>query len=164
MKIIKCNHCGKKWYVEDFDIPEMQVCLFCGAALCKRKEISDLDSLDKVIYKAVTSLGDNAFAHPAQLSGYMMDIAPGFRKELRILSRAFNDEYFVLVKDAFSKDIQESDVILSKLRTLLVEDDGLSETWADLIYKSFSWQFATLMVLGSRIHFLQPLSITPLPR
>lgn len=134
---IECTHCGGRWYVDDADKMRMKCCLYCQNPLHQKKEITTLDALDKVIFKAVSSLGTDALSQPRQLAGYMMDIAPEFKKELRILTRALSDEYYTIVRDAFAKDITSAELLISKLRTLLIEDDGLSESWADILCNSY---------------------------
>ena len=84
MQKIVCNQCGGKWYVDNADITQMKCCLYCKKPLRQKKEITTLDTLDKVIFKAVSSLGMDALSQPHQLAGYMMDIAPEFKRELRI--------------------------------------------------------------------------------
>ncbi|MGM9773078.1 MAG: hypothetical protein ACI3YU_10620 [Segatella copri] len=137
MQKIVCNQCGGKWYVDNADITQMKCCLYCQKPLRQKKEITTLDTLDKVIFKAVSSLGMDALSQPRQLAGYMMDIAPEFKRELRILTRTLSDEYYTIVRDAFTKDIASAELLISKLRTLLIEDDGLSESWADVLCNSY---------------------------
>ena len=137
MQKIVCNQCGGKWYIDNADITQMRCCLYCQNPVRQKKEITTLDTLDKVIFKAVSSLGMDVLSQPRQLAGYMMDIAPEFKKELRILTRALSDEYYTIVRDAFSKDIASAELLISKLRTLLIEDDGLSESWADILCNSY---------------------------
>ena len=137
MQRIICNQCGGKWYIDNTDSSQMKCCLYCQKPLRQKKEITTLDTLDKVIFKAVSSLGMDVLSQPRQLAGYMMDIAPEFKKELRILTRALSDEYYTIVRDAFSKDIASAELLISKLRTLLIEDDGLSESWADILCNSY---------------------------
>lgn len=137
MQKIVCNNCGGKWYVDKDDSAKMKCCLYCQQPLRQKKEIITLDTLDKVIFKAVSSLGTDALSQPRQLAGYMMDIAPEFKKELRILTRALSDEYYAIVRDAFTKDLASAEFLISKLRTLLIEDDGLSEPWAEILCNSY---------------------------
>ena len=80
MQKIVCNQCGGKWYIDNTDNAHMNCCLYCQKNLRKKKEITTLDTLDKVIFKAVSSLGTDALSQPRQLAGYMMDIAPEFKK------------------------------------------------------------------------------------
>lgn len=137
MQKIVCNNCNGKWYIDKADIDNMQCCLYCQKPLRKKKELTNLDSLDKVIFNAITCLGDNALSNPRQLSGYLMDTAPEFKKELRILIRALSDDYYLIIKEAFSADLGTAETLMTKLRTLLIEDDGLSESWADIIRDSY---------------------------
>lgn len=75
MHKIVCNNCNGKWYMDRADIDDMQYCLYCQKPLRKKKELANLDSLDNVIFNAITCLGDNALPNPRQLSGYLMDTA-----------------------------------------------------------------------------------------
>lgn len=137
MHKIVCNNCNGKWYIDKTDIDNMQCCLYCQKPIRQKKELTTFDSLDKVIFNAITCLGDNALSNPRQLSGYLMDTAPEFKKELRILIRALSDDYYLIIKEAFSADLGTAETLMTKLRTLLIEDDGLSESWADIIRDSY---------------------------
>lgn len=137
MQKIVCNHCGGKWYIDKSDTAKMKSCLFCQTALRQKKQITTLDSLDKVIFTAISSLGVEAVSQPGQFSGYMMDIAPSFKKELRILTRFLSNEYCTVIKEAFSKDLPAAELLINRLRTSLVEEDGLSDSWADTLCSSY---------------------------
>ena len=137
MQKIICNHCGSKWYIDKSDTAKMKCCLFCQTSLRQKKQITTLDSLDKVIFTAISSLGVEAVSQPGQFSGYMMDIAPSFKKELRILTRFLSNEYCTVIKEAFSKDLPAAELLINRLRTSLVEEDGLSDSWADTLCSSY---------------------------
>lgn len=137
MQKVVCTQCGGQWYIDAANSSQMRCCLYCEKPLHQKKEITTLDSLDKIIFKAVSSLGTDAFAQPHQLTGYMMDIAPDYKKEYRILGRTFCDEYSPLLRDAFTTDMSRAVLLINKLKTLLIDEDGLSESWANVICESY---------------------------
>lgn len=133
MKKIKCQQCNGVWIVDDSDLQRQKVCPYCISPIQKKKEIKEFNSLDKVIYGAVSKMGIEIIKNPQQLNGLMMDMAPALRKEIRIFSKTVTDEYVGYVKETFVQDMETAKATINKLRTLFIEEEGLSETWADMI-------------------------------
>ena len=137
MKKIICHQCGNKWYGEHEDVILMQSCPYCGQALRGKPDMSGADTLDKAIYQALCALGTESLAKPRQLSGYLMDTAPQFKKELRVFSKALTDQYCQIIYRASRMDAALAEQEMRRLRTALVEEDGMSENWADLLCSSY---------------------------
>lgn len=133
MKMIKCQKCDGVWIVEDSNLDRQKVCPYCTSSIQRKKEIKEFNSLDKVIYGAISKMGIEIINSPQQLNGLMMDIAPALRKEIRIFSKTVTDVYIDYVKEAFTQDVATSKSTINKLKDLFIEDEGLSETWADMI-------------------------------
>lgn len=133
MKKIKCQLCDGAWIVEEEDLERQKVCPYCGTSVRGKVEFETYDSLDKAIYGAVTKMGDGVLQNLRQLSGFMMDTAPNLKKEIRIFSKTISDDYVIHIKTLFAQDIDEVEVTIKKLRQLFIEEEGLSDAWADMI-------------------------------
>ena len=135
MKKIKCESCAGVWIVESTDLENQKVCPYCTTSIQGKLEFSDYDSLDKVIYGAILKKGKDILQNPRQLSGFMMDIAPSLRKEIRIFSKTVTEDYTSYIQNAFEQEIQDAEIIINKLHFLFVEEEGLSDDWADMLCK-----------------------------
>lgn len=62
-----------------------------------------------------------------------MDTAPSLKKEIRIFSRIMNDDYISYIKAAFEQEIEIAKSTIGKLHHLFVEEEGLSDSWAEMI-------------------------------
>ncbi len=136
LKKIKCKLCLQHWYMEDEEVDKIKACPVCLADLRKKGTISKADSLGKALYMAVSERGRDILANPSQISGYLFDIVPELRKEVRIFSKFFSGEYLAVYRDAFEMDIPDAEVSMNKLKHALVEEEGLSQTWADMLYEN----------------------------
>lgn len=137
MKKLTCRQCDRIWFVEESDLKSIRTCPYCAATIREKVKLSYPDSLDKAIYMAITGLGDNALASPTRIGGYISDIAPHLKKELRVLTHSFREEYFAIVRAAFTHDLKTSEKEIGKLVRLLIDEDGLSESWAKQIGSSY---------------------------
>lgn len=136
MKKIRCQMCDGTWIVEDNDLEKQRVCPCCASSIQGKVEFETYDSLDKAIYGAITKMGDSVLQNLRQLSGFMMDTAPNLKKEIRIFSKTVTDEYVSYIKILFDQDVCEAETTIRKLRQLFIEEEGLSESWADMICES----------------------------
>ena len=137
MKQITCSKCTQVWFVDEPNLQFITTCPYCAASIREKVKFSQPDSLDKAIYLAIEGLGNNALESPTRIGGYISDIAPNLKKELRVLSHTFREEYFSIVRSAFEHDIKTAEKEISKLIRLLIDEDGLSETWAKQIGSSY---------------------------
>ena len=137
MKKITCNSCSNIWYLEDNAVEKLRVCPFCEKPVREKAGITKADSLDKAIYLTIHTIGETALDNPSRIGGCLCDIAPQLGKELRILSRSFPEEYFSLVRKAWSAELAEAERLMKQLTRRLMEDEGLSESWSDQISRSY---------------------------
>lgn len=119
--------------VEDTDLEKQRVCPYCTASIQEKMEFSEYDSLAKVIYGAVLKMGKNVLQNPRRLSGFMMDTAPALKKEIRIFSKTMNESYVGSIKNALEQEVEAAEVTINKLHHVFVEEDGLSDSWADML-------------------------------
>lgn len=133
MKKLKCKFCYETWYVEEETLDKLKVCPCCAGMIRQKINITEFDSLDKAIYGVITNAGMDILQNSKQLFGYLLDIAPELRKEIHIFSRICNEEYLTYIREIFEKEISEAELILCKLRRLFIDEEGLSESWADML-------------------------------
>lgn len=133
MKKITCQLCDGAWIVEKDDLEKQKVCPYCGNSVQGKVEFETYDSLDKAIYGAVTKMGDGVLQNLRQLSGFMMDTAPNLKKEIRIFSKTVTNDYASYIRTLFNQDVDAAETTIRKLRQLFIEEEGLSESWADII-------------------------------
>lgn len=133
MKKIKCQLCDGVWLVEENNLEKQKVCPYCASSVQGKVEFTTYDSLDKAIYGVVTKMGEGVLQNLRQLSGFMMDTAPNLKKEIRIFSKTVSDDYVIYIKNLFAQDIDAAEATIKKLRQLFIEEEGLSDAWADMI-------------------------------
>ncbi len=133
MKKLKCKSCSEIWYIDDNKLNSQKVCPFCAVSIRQELKIDKYDTLDKAIYGALMSGGLDILKEPSKLSAYMFDMCPDLKKEIRIFSRTVTSDYAKDVVTAFKTDIQKADDIFLNIKMQMVENDGVSETWAETI-------------------------------
>lgn len=133
MKQLKCLACGKEWYVDDLELNFVMTCPFCSTMIRHKDSIGEINTLGKAIYKAISDQGLDMLANVGKVSGYLLDIVPDLKKEIRIFNKTFDHEYITLLRTAFEKESNDIVLILSKLKRLFMEEEGLSESWADML-------------------------------
>lgn len=132
MKQLKCVICTEKWYVEENDIDKLNSCPFCSSNIREKTIFTTFDSLDKAIYVAFIELGIRIFEKPKQLFSYLLDVAPSLKKDIRIFSKAFSEEYTEYIKVALEQENELAKITINKIKHLMMED-GMSEEWAEKI-------------------------------
>lgn len=133
MKYIKCNECLKEWYVKNTEIDGVTTCPFCSRRIREKKTISEMDTLGKVIYKALLDRGMDMLVSPRRLVGYLSDMAPDLKREVKIFSKTFDENYLKQYRDAFQMDLKDAEIVIKQLRYQFISEEGLSETWADML-------------------------------
>ena len=73
-----------------------------------------------------------------------MDIEPKYSKELRIFKRVIANEYSSNINEMYGKDSNELNILISKYRQILVENEGLSDEWLDIICSALRYCFINL--------------------
>lgn len=123
----------QKWYVDNGEENFVMTCPFCSSSAREKQSITEIDTLAKAIFKAVSEHGIEMLTSSGRISGYLFDMVPGLKKEIRIFSKAFNSNYIALYREAFDLNIDTVKLVMKKLKTFFVEEDGLSDYWADLL-------------------------------
>jgi len=132
-KQIHCQLCNGIWFVDDQNLSRQIVCPYCDSPIQGKIEFNTFDSLDKAIYHVVEKRGISVFKNMKLLVSFMMDIAPNLHKEIRIFSKAVTDKYTGIIESAFNAHEEELDLIVKKLRHLIIDEEGLSSEWAETI-------------------------------
>ena len=136
MKKITCHSCKKIWYVDDMELDFVTTCPFCSITIRKKSDIGAIDTLGKALYRAISDYGLDILTNDGKLSGYLPDIIPELKKEIRIFSRVFQHDYAVMYLSVFKKDLDEAFLIINRLKELFMDEDGLSETTANMFCES----------------------------
>lgn len=133
MKQLKCSKCSKIWYVDDAELNSVNTCPFCSSQIRCKGTIGNIDTLGKAIYQAVSTGGLDLLTSSEKISGYLMDLLPDQRKEIRILTKTFDDDYLSMYRNAFEQTENGIEVTMNKLRSVFIEEEGLSDTWANML-------------------------------
>ena len=133
MKKITCKNCNESWYINNQDINKQKNCPFCSSNIKKRETIVTIDTLEKALYVVIQKFGEDILFNSSKMHGYLMDLAPSLKKEIKIYSKSINTEQVNLIKDALNQPENEARHTLERLRFFLVEEEGLSEQWATMI-------------------------------
>jgi hypothetical protein len=149
MKKLQCESCQRIWFVDDADLYDQKLCPFCQATLQGKFSFSEYDTLDKLIFKAISEKGIEILRHPGQLTGFMLDTAPALRKEIRIFSRSITESYVKYMVSAFEQESEAAKTTLTKLHCLLTEEDGLSKEWADMLCERINLASSHMHKAGS---------------
>ncbi len=132
MKKLICKSCDNSWIIEDKSLELNKLCPFCGIEIRQKKDVEIFNSFEKVMFKAVSDLGLNALTKPKIMSGYMLDLAPQFAKEIHVFFR-MSDKNLSNIYQIFNRDSEEAKLDFEKLRHILIDTEGLSDFWADFI-------------------------------
>lgn len=138
MKKIQCIKCNEKWIVEDDKPPKLQVCPFCGVNLWEKAIVSDLDntSIENALFNIIRYSDIDVLKQKSRVIGMLSDLTKGMDKEIRIISRAYNQDVANLVYDAFISDEAASQSGLKRIKHSLIEDEGFAESWASFFVES----------------------------
>lgn len=133
MKQIKCKSCGKIWYLDNGEENYLRVCPFCESAVKEKQKIEGTRNLGEAIYYALSERGLDMLASVGKITGFLYDTVPELRKEIKIFAKTFDEDYLAQYREAFSQDARISSVILNRLRESFIEEEGLSEAWAEML-------------------------------
>lgn len=136
MKQLKCLYCNKVWYVDDIELETVNTCPFCSTTIRHKASIGNIDTLGKALYSAILVEGPESFLNREKMSGYLLDVIPNLKKEIRIFTNMFNDDYIALYRSAFHQNDGESIITINKIKSQLIDEEGLSEAWADTLCQS----------------------------
>lgn len=133
MKQLKCLKCSKIWYVDDMELNSVNTCPFCASQIRCKGTIGNIDTLGKAIYQAISTGGLDLLTSSERISGYLMDLLPDKRKEIRIFTKTFDEDYLSMYRNAFEQTENDIEVTMKKLRSVFIEEEGLSDTWANML-------------------------------
>lgn len=133
MKQLKCLKCSKIWYVDDAELNAVNTCPFCSSQIRCKGTIGNIDTLGKAIYQAISTGGLDLLTSNERISGYLLDLLPDQKKEIRIFTKTFDDDYLSMYRNAFEQTGTGIEVTMNKLRSVFIEEEGLSDTWANML-------------------------------
>ena len=133
MKQIKCKSCGKIWYLDNGEENYLKVCPFCESAVKEKQKIESTKNLGEAIYYALSERGIDMLSSVGKISGFLYDMVPELKKEIKIFTKTFDEEYLTLYRDAFAQDLKSVEITMNKLRRIFIDEEGLSEIWADML-------------------------------
>lgn len=133
MKQIKCKSCGKIWYLDNGEENYLKVCPFCESAVKEKQKIEGTKNLGEAIYYALSEHSIDMLSSVGKISGFLYDMVPELKKEIKIFTKAFDEEYLTLYRDAFAQDLKSVEITMNKLRQIFIDEEGLSEIWADIL-------------------------------
>ena len=181
MQRLTCQSCGHSWVIDDGDLRLQKVCPFCNCSIQERVKFDAYDTLGKAIYGAIVEKGLDVLLNLTQLSAFIQDMlqdtTEDLVKEKRVFSRIITERiinqnnYASIIRKAFDKEMEEAIKVMDGLRYLLVEEEGVSDSWADIICDGFSWSVKYWNGIGTTQIFnvdiddgflLQKKSINPL--
>lgn len=136
MKQLKCLKCSKIWYVDDTELNSVNTCPFCSSQIRCKGTIGNIDTLGKAIYQAISTGGLDLLTSSERISGYLLDLLPDQKKEIRIFTKTFDDDYLSMYRNAFDQPENDIEVTMNKLRSVFIEEEGLSDTWANMLCKN----------------------------
>lgn len=136
MKECVCDNCNEHWFVKEGKEKNIKGCPFCLNEFYKPKEII-VCSFETAIQKVLASMTTEILKERNRFIAYLLDIGTQFRKEIHILSNACDDGSFLRLYDISKLSSREAKKEFSKFKCFLVEEEGISEIWAELICNSF---------------------------
>ena len=138
-KQVTCPSCGKEWEIKEEDYKELKACPFCVSEYIFSEEAIVVDSFPNAILKVISSFGIGVLSDRSRFLSCLLDFAPEYKKEVKIVSR-------VCTQDTFSEMVRWPSIneagqtaSIARLKTLFIEEEGLSDEWADKIIEGFSY-------------------------
>lgn len=138
MKKLTCKLCGNPWYADNDNLSSLTVCPYCAESLHKQVPlaIQRCDTLEQALFLAIQHAGEEILNNPRKLVGLMTDLAPTLQKEIRIFSKSISDGYAHYLVEAYSAPPADVVMKLNNLKRLLIDEEGLSENWAESLIQS----------------------------
>ena len=134
---IECPNCTKRWSIEKREMKQLSGCPFCLTPLKLYTDEIIVDSFGKAIYKIIIEAGIETLNQKGRFLSLMMDLTPQYKKEIRMVNKSCSQELLSKIAAWKSPAITISHE-KAKMRAILLEDEGLSESWADQICDAFS--------------------------
>lgn len=127
---MKCSHCGAQ-------LPETETpryCIYCGRPLERPGKDGGLES---VLAEIRERFGLDALRDGQRAVAYLADLAPGFKKEQRLLKLLFESGADKLLFEAAANSGGERETKLARARWRLTEEYWLSESAAEMVCDAF---------------------------
>ena len=127
---MKCSHCGAQ-------LPEAETpryCIYCGRPLEGPGKDGGLES---VLAEIRERFGLDALRDGQRAVAYLADLAPGLKKEQRLLKLLFESGADKLLFEAAANSGGERETKLARARWRLTEEYWLSESAAEMVCDAF---------------------------
>lgn len=138
-KKVSCTSCGREWEITEKDYRDLKACPFCVSEYVFPDEEIIIDSFPNAILKVISSFGISILSEQSKFLSCLLDLAPEYRKEVKIVSR-------VCTRDIFSEMIRwpsanetTQTASIARMKTILAEEEGLSDEWAEKIIDGFAY-------------------------
>lgn len=141
MKEFLCSSCRESWSVKDEQVNKVLCCPFCAFEIPKPKEII-VTSFETAIQKVINDLSVEVLKERKRFLAYLMDIGSQYKKEIHILSKACDESAFQRLYTFSTMKSDELKVEVAKFQNFLIEEEGISETWATFICEIFCSSFS----------------------
>jgi len=134
-----CKNCNRLWYVKKEFEDDVKTCPFCALEVTNDKAPPEIivDSFENAIYKIITDKTTSILTERNKFFAYLRDIAPEYRKETNIASKSCDDKFLNTLYVSATQCHSELTITIAKLKNNLINDEGMSDSWANLICDSF---------------------------
>lgn len=136
MKIVYCKTCCKYVLDRRKELATTVECPSCSTLISDGVNSYDCDSLGRTIYAAAAVGGSMNSVEPKRLVALMADISPTLNRETRMFSKVFDASCAGLAMQMLQDDSIEAESAAKRIKAILVNEEGLSEIWADSISSS----------------------------
>lgn len=137
---VDCPSCKKQWDINKADWQNLNRCPFCLTPIKLPAEEIVVDSFGRAIYKVFIEAGIETLNQKGRFLSLMMDYAPQYKKEIRMVNKSCSQELLSQIAAWASPEVLIS-LEKTRVRVILLEEEGLSESWADQICDAFSGAF-----------------------
>lgn len=137
---VDCPSCKKQWDINKADWQNLNGCPFCLTPIKLPAEEIVVDSFGRAIYKVFIEAGIETLNQKGRFLSLMMDYAPQYKKEIRMVNKSCSQELLSQIAAWASPEVLIS-LEKTRVRVILLEEEGLSESWADQICDAFSGAF-----------------------
>ena len=127
-----CEACANEWYIEESKKKLLRGCPFCFSPLPEEEEIT-VDSFESALLNTAHDLGMECLKDRQRFIGYLLDIAPKYKKEIRIFSNACSADVFLTLHGARKQTREEAAPVFARVQLRMTDDEGIAEQWAQLI-------------------------------
>lgn len=132
MKELKCISCGEFWYVDEADEKEVRYCPYCAKGIWENDGIA-VDSFDNALLKVIRLAGTEILKNKNRMIAHLSDLAPNYRKEIRIFSKSCNDTLLNMFYRSSKEDPIQQQQTIGKAKQILLDREGLSQAWVDTV-------------------------------